>query len=519
MKTLIIATAIFSLIGLSRSFGQTDRAKQVRTERQHIADLGNGYFKNPVNCGGWGDPTVVRVGSDYYLAHTPGNEVMMWHSRDLVNWEPVSRQSLGNEFATIWASDLVYFNNKFHLYMPIGTYPGKTEQEKAHRYFKAVWVITAEKAEGPWSKPVRVDKHYNPDPFYSGIDPGFIQTPEGKKYLYLDNGFMMPLTADGLSSTAMPKVVYNGWDIPKDWVIQGKCLESPKLFYRKGYYYICSAMGGTSGPSTAHMATVARAKSPEGPWEESPFNPLLHTDSEEEPFWNIGHATILEGADGQWYTLFPAKYAWYTGMNKQTCLLPIDWTTDGWPVVKSGYKTWSVIKKPQGENVGHGMVLSDNFMAEPGIQWNIADKVRPNVHAGGGKLVLKASSDNQMTQIDVRATDKSYEATVEVECNGEAIAGLCFANNEGLKTDGKTIQYINEEEWRVRNSALTVPKGGKIYLKIHNYRQDLSFFGSTDGQNWTHFQMGVRAGEYVIRLFVTGTGEATFRNFTYSGLE
>ena len=517
IKTLTIIS--LCLFGYTLTHSQNTRPKQVIAENQPVADLGNGYYKNPVNCGGWGDPTVVRVGSDYYLAHTPDNEVMIWHSRDLVNWQPVCRQSIGSEFSTIWASDIVYFNNKFHIYMPIGVYPGKTEQEKAHRYFKSVWVITAEKAEGPWSKPVRVDNHYNPDPFYSGIDPGFIQTPEGKKYLYLDNGFMMPLTDDGLSSAAMPKVVYEGWNIPKDWVIQGKCLESPKLFYRNGFYYICSAMGGTSGPSTAHMATVARSKSPEGPWEESPFNPLLRTESEEEPFWNIGHATILEGADGQWYTIFPGKYAWYTGMNKQSCLLPIEWTADGWPRVKAGFKTWSILPKPKGENIGHGMALSDKFIDKPGIQWNIPENMKSFVSSGNGKLILKTDSNLSSTQINVRATNKSFEATVEVECTEGAVAGLCFGNGEGLKTDGKTIRYISEEEWRVRNSALTVPPNGKIYLKIRNYRQDLSFFASTDGQEWTHFQMGVRAGDYLIKLFVNGKGEAAFRNFTYLGLE
>jgi hypothetical protein len=64
-----------------------------------------------------------------------------------------------------------------------------------------------------------------------------------------------------------------------------------------------------------------------------------------------------------------------------------------------------------------------------------------------------------------------------------------------------------------------VPSGNKIYLRIRNYRQDLSFFSSLDGRKWTHFQNGVRAGDYAVKLFVTGTGEATFRNFTYMGLE
>jgi len=154
-----------------------------------------------------------------------------------------------------------------------------------------------------------------------------------------------------------------------------------------------------------------------------------------------------------------------------------------------------------------------------GIQWNVPADVRPFIKSGGGTLSIKASSEGQIRALNVRATNRSFEATVEVECSKGALAGISFGNNEGLKTDGKSISYISEEEWRVRNTAVGVPVGSKIYLRIRNYRQDLSFFSSLDGKTWTHFQNGVRAGDYVIKLFVTGQGEAKFRNFTYQGLE
>ncbi|MBE0679224.1 MAG: family 43 glycosylhydrolase [Bacteroidales bacterium] len=513
---IVIMVVLPSLLVIGQEVNE--RTVNYNNEKQPAADLRNGFYKNPVLPGGWGDPTVVRVGDNYFLAHNNDGDLLIWQSRDLVNWKPICRHYIGGELSRIWACDLVYFNNRFHYYMPVGVFPGKPDPSTGHDYF-SVWVITAERAEGPWSKPVRVDKHYNPDPFYSGIDPGFVQTPEGKKYLYLDNGFMMPLTDDGLSSAAMPLVVNSGWDYPNEWVVQGKCLESPKFCFLNGYYYQCAAMGGTSGPSTAHMATVSRSKSPEGPWEESPYNPLIHTFSESEPFWQMGHATILEGPGGDWYALFPARYAWYTGMGKQDCLLPLEWTPDGWPKVKSGVKPWDPIPMPKGENIGHGTPLSDTFDGSLGIQWNVSADVRPFIKSGGGALSIKASSDGQIRALNVRATNKSFEATVEVECSKGALAGISFSNNEGLKTDGKSISYISEEEWRVRNTAVCVPVGSKIYLRIRNYRQDLSFFSSLDGKTWTHFQNGVRAGDYVIKLFVTGQGEAKFRNFTYQGLE
>jgi hypothetical protein len=165
------------------------------------------------------------------------------------------------------------------------------------------------------------------------------------------------------------------------------------------------------------------------------------------------------------------------------------------------------------------MPLSDSFDSRPGIQWNIPSDVKPHINSGGGSLTIRTSPDGQIKAMNVRATNKSFEATVEVECHNGAIAGISFGNSEGLKTDGKTISYISEEDWRVRNTALVVPEGSKIFLRIRNYRQDLSFFSSLDGKTWTHFQNGVRAGDYVIKLFVTGQGEAMFRNFVYQGLE
>ena len=111
---------------------------------------------------------------------------------------------------------------------------------------------------------------------YVGNDPGFIQTPEGKKYLHTDVGFVMPLSDDGLRVTAPAELVYDGWEYPKDWIVEAKGLESPKLFFKSGFYYMVTAMGGTGGPSTAHMAVVARSESPTGPWTDSPHNPLVH---------------------------------------------------------------------------------------------------------------------------------------------------------------------------------------------------------------------------------------------------
>ena len=191
-------------------------------------------------AGDYADPTIVRVGEDYYMAFTRRTGIMLWHSRDLVNWRPIIRHTL-DDLDGILATDLAYFNGKFHSYMPAGSWPGKAEERYPPN--RANFVITAEKPEGPWSEPIRVDRDPIEDDLYVGNDPGFIQTPEGKKYLHTDVGFVMPLSDDGLRVTAPAELVYDGWEYPKDWIVEAKGLESPKLFFKSGFYYMVTCNG------------------------------------------------------------------------------------------------------------------------------------------------------------------------------------------------------------------------------------------------------------------------------------
>ena len=544
MKNVVVSTlSILVLVGSLNSQTLTEeaktRAQQVKAENQPRADLGNGYYQNPIMAGEYADPTIVRVGEDYYMAFSRRREVMMWHSRDLVNWRPIVRHTF-DDLDRIVASDLQYFNGKFHIYMPVGSWPGKAKERFPPN--RANFVITSEKPEGPWSEPIRVDRDPIENDRYVGGDPGFIQTPEGKKYLHTDVGFVMPLSENGLRVTGLPEQLYDGWEYPKDWIVQTKGLESPKLFFKSGFYYLVTAMGGTGGPSTAHMAVVARSASPIGPWTDSPHNPLVHTYSESETWWHQGHATVFEGPDGFWWTVYHARSSDDGGgLGRQTLLMPVEWTSDGWPVIKNGLKSWDTIPMPKGENVGHGMPISDDFSSdELGIQWVYNPSEKERVLVRNGKLLLEARGENSKnaSSITVAATNKSFEATVEIECPEGVLAGLTFGNHEGLKTDGKTVGYTKGDmssasyamrsvAWGGRGTDVPVKTKGSVYLKIRNYRGDLSFYSSDDGEHWTTFQNGVRSNSHTIRLFAARADDrstrkvkrATFSQFKYIGLE
>ncbi len=108
---------------------------------------------------------------------------------------------------------------------------------------------------------------------------------------------------------------------------------------------------------------------------------------------------------------------------------------------------------------------------------------------------------------------------MRVEVPAGVTAGLVFRNQEGLKNNGEIVRYNVGEAWRTRNADVELEPGQPVWLRIRNVRKDLSFYCSTDGINWIHFQNGVRDGEYTVRLFAWGEGEALFSGFVYQGLE
>lgn len=234
-------------------------------------------YPKVVLSGDYPDPSVMRDGEDYYMTHSPfyyAPGFLIWHSRDLMNWEPVCRVMPEYEGSAM-APDLLKYKGKYYIY-----YPAKGTN----------WVIWANDIKGPWSKPI--------DLKVSGIDPGHIADQEGNRYLYVDKGEVIRLTDDGLATIGQKQKVYEGWRYPNHWETECMCLESPKLNYHNGYYYLTSAQGGTAGPATSHMAVAARSKSVTGPWENSPYNPVVHTYSAHDNWWSKGHGALIDDVNG-----------------------------------------------------------------------------------------------------------------------------------------------------------------------------------------------------------------------------
>ncbi|MBC7416989.1 MAG: family 43 glycosylhydrolase, partial [Pedobacter sp.] len=121
------------------SYSQSNvKAKSI--ENQYHADLGNGYFENPILRGNYADPSVVRDGNSYYMTHSSFDNIpglLIWQSYDLVNWKPIAN-ALTDFVGGVWAPDIIKYKGLFYIYFPAGG---------------TNWVVTAKDPAGPWSKP------------------------------------------------------------------------------------------------------------------------------------------------------------------------------------------------------------------------------------------------------------------------------------------------------------------------------------------------------------------------------
>ena len=180
-------------------------------------------IKTCIFPGDYPDPSILRDGKDFYMTHSSFTyfpALLVWHSTDLLHWEPVARAVEEGDYS-IYAPDLCKVDGKFYIYYP--TSRGEN------------YVVTADRPEGPWSAPVKLD--------VGGIDPGHVVAEDGQRYLYTNNGFVTPLTPDGLAAAGRRSKVYDGWEYPAEWETEGMWLESPKLFKRGDWFYLVSAEG------------------------------------------------------------------------------------------------------------------------------------------------------------------------------------------------------------------------------------------------------------------------------------
>lgn len=289
--------------------------------------------QNPVLPGFNPDPSLLRVGEDYYIATStfewfPG--VCIYHSKDLVNWE-VADYALKDDTVLdmtgidaacgIWAPNLTWANGKFYLAYTI-VYTNRKRHKDTYNF-----VTTAPTVHGPWSKPVELNR--------SGFDPSVFHDTDGKQYF-------VNMTLDYRDGTNR----FSGIDV-QEFDEEHGCLigepvrvfrgtwrgmtEGPNIFRHGEWYYLVCAEGGTEAD---HCAVIVRSKSIWGPYEDNPNNPILTAVGNEDcHLKRAGHAQIIDSPDGKhWYMahLCSRPIDGNSILGRETAIQNMEWTEDGW---------------------------------------------------------------------------------------------------------------------------------------------------------------------------------------------
>ncbi|MFC5827998.1 glycoside hydrolase family 43 protein [Nonomuraea insulae] len=275
---------------------------------------------NPVIPGFHPDPTICRVGEDYYLAcssfaYFPG--VPIFHSRDLVNWAQI-----GNAL-----------ERPSQLRLPVtGSFSGGIYAPTLRHHDKRFWLITtnvddggnllftADDPAGPWSDPIRV-------PGVTGIDPDLAWDDDGNCWCTYAGIWQVRIDPETGRTFGSPRRLWSG--TPGAFAPEG-----PHLYQIGDHWYLLIAEGGTE---RGHSISIARGPSPQGPFEPCPANPILTHRGTDRPIQNTGHGDLVQGPDGSWWMVLlgvrprGGTPGWHV-LGRETFLAPVHWT-DGWPVV------------------------------------------------------------------------------------------------------------------------------------------------------------------------------------------
>jgi xylan 1,4-beta-xylosidase len=275
-------------------------------------------YQNPILPGFYPDPSICRVGKDFYLVtssfeYFPG--VPIFHSRDLVNW-----RQLGHCLTRPSQLPLTGVASSCGIYAPtLRHYDGVFYMTTTNVTAGGNFIVTATSPEGPWSDPIPVAQE--------GIDPSLFFDEDGSVLYTTSRGGAFQSRIDIRTGKLLsePKVVWAGTG--------GQHPESPHLYKRDDWYYLMIAEGGTE---YGHMVTMARSKSPWGPFEPCPRNPILTHRSLWSPIQALGHADLVETETGEWFAVFlgvrPNGYPPCYHLGRETFLAPVTWAADGFPV-------------------------------------------------------------------------------------------------------------------------------------------------------------------------------------------
>ncbi|MCB8999809.1 MAG: glycoside hydrolase family 43 protein [Bacteroidales bacterium] len=442
-------------------------------------------YTNPILPGFYSDPSICRAGDDYYLVtstfeYFPG--IPVFHSKDLVNWDQIGycidRAEQMPEGVNVFAATIRFKDGVFYV---INTNVGK-----GGNYY-----VTAKNPEGPWSDPIWID--------VPGIDPDLFFDDNGKTYVISSEFRLYEI------DLKTGRILTEGHRV---WFgTGGRYAEGPHIYKKDGFYYLMAAEGGTE---EAHSETIARSNTISGPYAENPANPILaHANAAGQniPIQGVGHADIIQAADGSWWVVFhgyrkSVGYPVHHILGRETCLAPVCWPKNGWPVINGNgtatiNMTCPTLDLKPIEAIPSKIDFNNGVL---GFEWNFIQppkKDHPFYLIENGTLRLKglaAEIGGQETPafIGRRLQDMNFTATTSMSFNPEndnEQAGLSLVNNgqhfdllvkrKGNKRVVCAEMQFGSIRYKSREFGL---KPGPVELKITGKGSTFTFMFSQNGE-------------------------------------
>jgi xylan 1,4-beta-xylosidase len=478
-------------------------------------------ISNPILPGFNPDPSILRVGEDFYIATStfewfPG--VQIHHSRDLVNWRlltrPLDRKSQldlkgDSDSGGIWAPCLTHDGTQFYLiYTDVKGWAMGEMFKDTHNY-----LVTAPNIEGPWSEPIYLNS--------SGFDPSLFHDLDGRKW-FINMRWDHRAGKNPFSGIVLQEVDTETYKLKGSIhnIFTGTELgvtEGAHLYQKDGWYYLLTAEGGTS---YQHAITLARSKSLLGPYEIHPTNPLLTSHGHPEVLLQkAGHGSLVQTQTDEWYLVHLCGRPLVPGvldhgfcnLGRETGIQRLEWPDGGWPMVSGGGN------QPLAHVVAPQLPLHpwpatparDDFDApELAIDWQslrvpvdsswlslterpgflrLVGRESPISRHNQSMLArrLQAFYAEASTCLEFDPQDSQQMAGITAYYDTRHWSYLRVSRDEVL---GKTLNILVVDQGQYSEplqQEVCIEGWDKVYLKVKFERATYQYGYSQDGQNWT----------------------------------
>lgn len=502
-------------------------------------------YYNPVVSGFYPDPSVVRVGENFYMVNSsfeffPG--VPLSHSKNLVNWEPIGhcltrKSQVPLENAAV-STGILAPTIRYHkgIYYMITTNLTALIQKGVGNF-----IVTTTDPSEQWSEPIWI-KH-------QGIDPSLFFDDDDRVY-YCGTGF----DSNGQAIVLFEIDVKTGKILSEKKSISygccGKCPEAPHIYKKDGMYYLLLAEGGTE---YGHMVTIQRSENIWGPYEACPQNPILtHRNYNSEPIQCVGHADLFDDQNGNWWMVVLGTRNTNVQLHhlgRETFLVPVEWE-NGWPIVKT-QKVSLQMKACLPGKVEERQLKFETSFCEDKIPTEFNFVRNPEDRYQWDAKNNTLTIDGNDTGLSENLKSPSFIGIRQKDFCGSVTCKICTDLTQDTKA-GMSVYYMHTHHYDIylttKDNIYYIElnkciydleaivnhivikqedlKSNELWLKIVSDENYYNFYYSLDGENYIKVGKGMTAAmssEATEVTTFTGTyfgmfaqnGKAVFRHFSY----